>query len=43
MYDPATQLWASQDVSGEPPEPGEHLCVVGVPGDNGTYEVRRWL
>ena len=39
MYDFATQQWDSQAVSGELPNPSENLCVVGVPGDNGTYEV----
>jgi hypothetical protein len=40
MYDSAIQRWESQKVSGEPPEFSENLCVVGVLGDNGTYEVR---
>ena len=41
MYDPVTQRWGNQKVSGEPPNPSEDLCVVGVSGDNGTYEVCR--
>ena len=39
MFDPASRRWASQQTSGAVPMPVTNPCVVGVPGDNGTYEV----
>lgn len=40
MYEPISQQWGSQKVSGDHPAQVENLCVVGVEGDNDTYEVR---
>lgn len=39
MFEPVSQQWRSQVVSGEPPPLAYKPCVVGVRGDNGTYEV----
>lgn len=39
MYEPVSQQWRSQEVSGTLPSPVTNPCVVGVPGDNETYEV----
>jgi hypothetical protein len=39
FFDPVSQQWKIQAVSGNPPPPSETSCVVGAPGDNGTYEV----
>jgi hypothetical protein len=36
FFDPVSQQWKIQAVSGTP---SETSCVVGAPGDNGTYEV----
>jgi hypothetical protein len=39
MYNVATQEWALQKTSGEPPIPSRNLCAVGVLGEEDTYEV----
>ncbi len=39
MFDPLSQQWSSQEVSGTTPDPVVHTCVVGVKGDDDTYEV----
>ena len=39
FFDPVSQQWKIQAVSGTPPPPSADSCVVGAPGDNGTYEV----
>ena len=43
MYDPVSQRWASQEVSGDIPNETENQCVVGAQGDDGTYEVFQQL
>lgn len=40
IFDPFSQQWSSQEVSGTKPSPVVDPCVVGVQGDNNTYEVR---
>ena len=45
MYEPGSDKWARQKVSGDVPTERQNQCVVGVQGDEGTYEVRvqsRW-
>lgn len=39
MFDPTSRQWASQQTSGTVPMPVTNPCVVGVQGDNNTYEV----
>ncbi|KAK4172368.1 hypothetical protein QBC36DRAFT_247700 [Triangularia setosa] len=39
MYDPFHKKWYSQKTSGAIPTPRYQLCLVGVNGDNGTYEI----
>lgn len=39
MFDPISQEWSSQSVTGTRPQPATAPCVVGVQGDYGTYEV----
>jgi hypothetical protein len=39
MFDPETQQWRSQATTGDIPGERENACVVGVEGDDGTYEV----
>lgn len=39
MFEPLSQQWRKQQVSGTPPAPVGAPCAVGVPGDEGTYEV----
>lgn len=39
LFEPVSQQWRKQEVSGTPPAPVTNPCVVGVEGDNGTYEV----
>lgn len=41
MFEPVSQRWRKQQVTGTPPAPASGQCVVGVQGDNGTYEVSR--
>ena len=43
MYEPQSQQWRSQSTTGQIPSPVLNPCVVGVEGDNGTYEVRKAL
>lgn len=39
IFDPFSQQWSSQEVSGTKPSPVVDPCVVGVQGDNNTYEI----
>lgn len=42
IYDPARARWFTQTASNAPgqlPQPRQDFCGVGVPGDNGTYEI----
>ena len=39
FFEPISQQWSSQEVSGSKPSPVIAPCVVGVQGDNSTYEV----
>lgn len=39
IFDPISQEWSIQRVTGTKPQPATGLCVVGVQGDDGTYEV----
>lgn len=39
MYEPLSQQWQSQFVTGDIPTVVEDPCVVGLAGDDGTYEV----
>ena len=39
IYNHATQVWQTQKVIGDLPHLSSEPCVVGMPGDNGTYEV----
>lgn len=41
MFDPLSQQWSSQEVSGTKPSQVINPCVVGVQRDDNTYEVRR--
>ena len=41
IFDPSTQRWAFQAVSGPKPPEAAVSCAVGIQGDNNTYEVRR--
>lgn len=41
MFEPFSQQWRKQAVSGDLPNPAVQPCVTGVKGDNGTYEVSR--
>ena len=40
IFDPISQQWSTQQVSGTKPSPVVNPCVVGVLGDDNTYEVR---
>jgi hypothetical protein len=40
IFDPVSNIWASQTAGGTLPPPRTHFCSVGVQGDNGTFEVR---
>ena len=44
IFEPTSNTWASQMVSGSQPSARTDFCSVGVQGDNGTYEVckRTW-
>lgn len=39
IFEPVSKQWQTQLVTGNPPECTESQCVVGVQGDNGTYEI----
>ena len=39
IFDPISQQWSSQEVSGAKPSSVVGSCVVGAQGDNNTYEV----
>ncbi|KAL9034613.1 MAG: hypothetical protein Q9214_006967 [Letrouitia sp. 1 TL-2023] len=39
IFDPISQQWSVQSVTGTKPQPATAPCVVGVQGDNGTYEI----
>ncbi|KAK6425735.1 hypothetical protein LTR95_016221 [Oleoguttula sp. CCFEE 5521] len=39
MYEPLSQRWYSQPVTGSLPLAVDRPCAVGVQGDNGTYEI----
>ena len=39
VYEPLSQRWDLQAVTGDKPPPSQAPCVAGVQGDNGTYEV----
>ena len=39
IYEPVSQQWKTQTVTGSPPSPHTLSCVAGAQGDNGTYEV----
>ncbi|KAF7504881.1 hypothetical protein GJ744_001602 [Endocarpon pusillum] len=39
MFNPATSTWHNQTASGTTPNSRLRFCSVGVPGDNGTYEI----
>ena len=39
IYEPISQQWQSQKVTGNLPTKVDNPCVVGVEGDDGTYEV----
>jgi hypothetical protein len=41
LYDPHSQQWESQLVSGEYPDQTMSACMVGIEGDEDTYEVCR--
>lgn len=43
MFDPASQQWSSQEVSGTKPSPVLNPCIVGIQGDENTYEVSHIL
>jgi hypothetical protein len=40
IYNPATDQWRNQTTYGSIPKSRRRACTVGIPGDNGTYEVR---
>ena len=39
MFEPVSKQWKTQPVTGDPPDSTLNQCVVGVQGDNGTYEI----
>ena len=39
IYEPSEKRWYTQKASGDIPPGRSHPCVVGVNGDNGTYEM----
>ncbi|KAM0563725.1 hypothetical protein ACHAPJ_001457 [Fusarium lateritium] len=39
IFDPSSKEWYSQQSTGGPPNPRVDFCSVGVPGQNGTYEI----
>lgn len=43
FFNPVTGEWRNQSATGAIPTPRRRACSVGVPGDNGTYEVRALL
>jgi hypothetical protein len=40
FFNPLTGEWRNQTTTGEIPPGRRRACSVGVPGDEGTYEVR---
>lgn len=40
LFDPTTQQWQTQVATGDVPDSFVNACVVGVQGDEDTYEVR---
>ena len=40
MFDPSSQQWSFQQISGEKSAPVSGPCVVGAPSDDDTYEIR---
>lgn len=40
IFEPDSQKWAAQSVSGTIPPAFQNACMVGAQGDNGTYEVK---
>ena len=40
IYEPVSEQWKRQVVTGSAPAPCILLCIAGAQGDNGTYEVR---
>ena len=41
MYEPLSQQWQTQKATGDLPNQATNFCVVGVEGDDDTYEVWR--
>ncbi|KAF7512875.1 hypothetical protein GJ744_011978 [Endocarpon pusillum] len=39
FFNPITGKWRNQSTTGAIPSPRRRACSVGVPGDNGTYEI----
>ncbi|KAK5009776.1 hypothetical protein LTR28_013455 [Elasticomyces elasticus] len=39
VYEPISRTWYNQTATGKIPKPRTQFCTVGVPGDNGTYEI----
>ncbi|KAG8531938.1 uncharacterized protein KY384_003574 [Bacidia gigantensis] len=39
VFDPISQQWSIQRTTGTKPQAAKNPCVVGVPGDDGTYEI----
>ena len=39
MYEPVSQRWQTQRTTGDIPPISENQCVVGIQGDDNTYEV----
>jgi hypothetical protein len=39
IFDPETQQWQNQVTTGDIPGETANACIVGVEGDDGTYEV----
>lgn len=43
MFDPESQQWSHQTTSGPKPRIAESPCVVGIQGDDDTYEVQNTI
>lgn len=43
IYEPVSQQWKTQAVTGTVPSPRVSSCVAGAQGDDGTYEVKTCL
>ena len=39
IFDPVSRRWTTQATRGQKPVPLQNPCLVGLKGDNGTYEV----